>query len=318
VGKDLYQVLGVPRGADQEAIKKAYRKLAAELHPDKNRSRNAEQRFKQVAGAYQVLGDPKKRALYDEFGEDSLKVGFDPERARMAKQWGGGFGGGPGGDGFSVDLGDLFRGGRGGGNIGDMLGDLFGRGRKTAARRARSRRGRNANATVTIDFAEAVRGTTLRLGAEGGAARGMQVRIPAGATDGNRVRVRGKGMAGEGGGLPGDLILTVRVRPHPYFTQRGTDLHLDLPITLREAYRGAQISAPTPYGTVKLTIPKGAQSGQKMRLRGQGVERRGGGRGDMIVRLLVLYPAADDAEVAQAIETLEQRVDGDPRDAIEF
>lgn len=323
MARDFYSVLGVPRNADQETIKKAYRKLAAKLHPDKNSGPGAEARFKEVGQAYGVLGDPKKRALYDEFGEVSTRPGFDPEQARFAKQWGGGFGRGRRG-GVSFDLGDLFggmggsRGGPGaGGGIGDLFGDLFGRSRRPSGRSAGPGRGADITSKVTVDFAEAVRGTTVQLAPAHDPSQTVTVRIPPGASDGSRVRVKGQGAPGPPGGTRGDLILTVEVRPHPYFKRDGEDLLLDLPITIEEAYRGAQVRAPTPHGDVKLTVPKHTQSGQLVRLRGKGVARKGKPPGDLLVRFLVTYPASDEPAVAQAVELLGELA-GDPRRDLTF
>ena len=313
--QDLYSVLGVSRSASQQEIKKAYRKLAQKLHPDKNPGAASDQRFKEVTTAYEVLGDDKRRKLYDEFGEVSMRPGFNEEAARAAKS----FGGFPGGGGGRVhfDLGDMFGGaaGAGGpaaGGIGDLFGDLFNR----RPPRSRGQRGHDITSTVKIGFADAVRGTTLRL-TTAGSSEAITVRIPAGADDQSRVRVRGKGGAGIGGAPPGDLLLTLDVEPHPHFTRSGDDLNLDLPITIGEAFRGAQVVVPTPHGDVKLTVPKGAQSGQKLRLRGKGVKRKDKPAGDLYVRFLVTYPAGDDPSVAEAIASLADH-DADPRGDLRF
>ncbi len=309
---DLYAVLGVPKSASQQEIKKAYRKLAAELHPDKNPS--AEQRFKDVTGAYEVLGDTKKRKLYDEFGDMSLRAGFDEEQARAARNFGG-FRGGATPGGVHFDLGDLF-GGAPGGGFGDMLGDLFGRTRGApgpARGPRRAHRGYDTSSSVKISFADAVRGTTLKLApADGG--EPITVRIPPGASDGSKVRVRGKGGPGVAGGPAGDLAVVIEVEPHPHFRREGDDLWLDLPITLGEAYAGGQIAVPTPHGDVKLTVPKRVQSGTQMRLRGKGVRRKDKPAGDLYVRFLVVYPDRDDiAEAVSRIEAHAQNPRGDIR-----
>jgi curved DNA-binding protein len=294
---DLYSVLGVDRGASTQDIKKAYRKLAAKLHPDKNPGKSGEQRFKQATEAYEVLSDAKKRAAYDEFGDVALRPGFDAERARAAKNFGG-FGGGPGGTTF--DLGDLFggAGGGGAGNLGDMMEGLFGGGR----RRARAAKGRDIESRVALDFVEAIRGTTLTFAAPDG--EHATVRIPPGADEGSRVRVAGKGEPGRGGGPPGDLVLVVELKPHKFFTRQGADLYLDLPVTLGEAFHGAQIPVPTPHGEVKLKVPPRTQSGQKMRLRGKGVHRKDREPGDLYVRFMVIYPEHGGADVVKAIDQL--------------
>lgn len=322
VAKDLYAVLGVSKKADPETIKKTYRKLASRLHPDKNPGKGSETRFKEVTQAYQVLSDPKKRALYDEFGEESLRAGFDEEQARMAKKFGG-FGRG-GGRGVSFDIGDLFGGGMGGGRgggggIGDMFGDLFGRGRRPGggAPSRQQFRGQDVTSDVTVDFRQAVQGATIELVPAHRPDRRVSVRIPPGATEGSRVRVKGQGQPSPMGGAAGDLLLTVHVRPHPHFALDGQDLRLDLPITIEEAFRGAQVRVPTPHGDVKLTVPKHTQSGQVVRLRGKGVQRKGKQPGDLLVRFLVTYPAKDEPAVAQAIELLGGLSD-DPRADLDF
>ena len=324
MASDLYSVLGVSRTADHDAIKKAYRKLAAKYHPDRNPGKTNEAKFKQATQAYEVLGDTKRRALYDEFGEVSLRPGFDEARAREAKRWAGKGGAQPGG-GFAFDLGDLFGGAARGGNVevdGDtasMFGDLFGRRRRAGAGGGRGfpQRGSDLASEITIDFVDAVRGTTLGLPDPSDPTSQVAVHIPAGATEGSRVRVREHGAPGSGGGPPGDLVLTVHVRPHRYFKVQGEDLLLDLPITIEEAYSGAQVRVPTPHGNVKLTVPKRTQSGQAVRLRGKGIVRKGKAVGDLLVRFLVVYPADDDREVAEAVHKLGER-SGDPRGGISF
>jgi curved DNA-binding protein len=318
---DPYSVLGVSRSASQDEIKKAYRKLASRLHPDKSVGKASEQRFKDVTGAYEVLGDGDKRALYDEFGDISLRAGFDAERARAAKNFNGfgGFSGGPGG-GAQFDLGDLFGGrtaqpGGSGGGIEDVLGDLFGGGGGRRGQGGMRRKGQDAASTVSIGFADAVRGTTLKLTPSDGGDL-ISVRIPPGANDGSRVRVRGKGGAGMGG-PPGDLILTLSVHSHPHFSRDGEDLLLELPISIKEAYAGAQVTVPTPHGEVKLTVPERVQSGQKMRLRGKGVAPKGKPAGDLYVRFMVMYPEGEGADFEKALDALGS-LEGDPRDGISF
>jgi curved DNA-binding protein len=315
---DPYRVLGVQKGASKQDIKKAYRKLASELHPDKNPGAASEKRFKEVTSAYEVLSDEGKRALFDEFGDIALRPGFDPKAARAARNFGGGFGGGDGG--FHFDLGDLFSGGAqrgapaGAGGIGDMFGDLF-RARQGGGGGRGQRRGQDVQSTIKISFKDAVNGTTLRLSAEG--EEPITVRIPAGASDGSRVRVRGQGSPGGAGAPPGDLLLTLEVEPHPLFTRDGDDLHVEVPITLSEAYHGARIVVPTPTGDVKLTVPKGVEAGQKRRVRGKGVARTGKTPGDLFVRFLVVYPTVQNADVAAAIDSI-ARYEENPRDKLSF
>jgi curved DNA-binding protein len=312
---DFYKELGVERTASADEIKKAYRKLAAELHPDKNPgNKKTEARFKAVNRANQVLSDPDKRKLYDEFGEDALREGFDADAARAYRSaTRGGRVRHPGG---GVSLEDLFGGGMPGGGqaggIGDMFGDLFG-GR---VRRGGPSKGSDIASEVNVDFVSAIRGSELRLRMQDGGEE-VKVRIPPGAGDGDRLRVAGHGAPGEFGGPPGDLLLTIRVGSHPYFERSGLDLYLNLPVTVAEAYKGAKVRVPTPEGSVTLTVPKHAQSGQVARLKGKGVKRQNQ-QGDLYVRFDVKLPAKESAAVEKAVETLASAMDGDLREGIEF
>lgn len=313
MSEDLYRVLGVSKTASEEDIKKAYRKLAAKHHPDKNPgNKSAEQRFKRINQAYQVLSDSKRRQAYDEFGDAALSDNFNVEQAREYRRaTSGGAGGWPGG-GKSVNINweDLFSGAGGAqaGGFGDLFGDLLRGGARKRRASSAPIKGQDIQSEITIDFAEAVRGTTVQLSFDAsGADEPLQVRVPAGATEGSKVRVRGKGMPSPvSGGVAGDLLLVIHVREHPYFRQEGRDLHLDLPITVSEAYGGAKVAVPTPDGSVTLKVPAGAQSGRKVRLRGKGVAKRGQPVGDMYVRFLVQVPVSSASKVEQAIEVLSQ------------
>jgi curved DNA-binding protein len=290
MAEDFYSVLGVAKSADADAIKKAYKKLARDLHPDKNPgNKAAETRFKAVNRAYEALGDAKKRKLYDEFGEDALREGFDAEKARAYKSWqsqgGNGFGGGA----RHVNLEDLFGGGGGsGGFSGDPFGDLFGR----AARRRGPMRGQDFEQELTVPFVSAVRGTTLELRAHG-STETVTVRIPPGASEGSRVRIAGQGGQSPNGGPRGDLILAIHVEPHPLFTREGDDLTLDVPITVSEAIKGAKVRVPTFDGPVVVKVPPGTSSGTKLRVRGKGVARKSREPGDLYVRLMIHVPKAN-------------------------
>ncbi len=304
---DFYAELGVPRTASQDEIKKAYRKLAAKLHPDKSPGdKRVENRFKGVNRAYETLSDPKKRGLYDEFGEEALREGFNPQAARAyhnAQQ-----AGGPGGVRFE----DFFSGGNDGGvsGFGDLFGDLL-RGRGTARTRGTGLRGSDVASEVTVDFLDAVRGAELHLTVQDGGAP-VRVRVPPGAQDGDRVRVAGRGAPGPFGGPPGDLVLAIRVNPHPFLERRGLDLHLDLPITVGEAWRGSKIRVPTLDGPVTLTVPKHAQSGQVLRLKGKGIKRKKE-TGDLFVRFLVRLPTVESRDVDRAIDEIERHTREDVR-----
>lgn len=318
---DFYSVLGVPKDADSATIKKAYRKLARDLHPDKNPGNKAtETRFKDVNRAYEALGDEKKRKLYDEFGEDALREGFDAEKHRAYKQWQGragegGFGGGGGGfrggygGGGAVNLEDLFSGAVPGGSVeGDPFADLFGR----ASRRRGPVKGRDYEQELTVDFASAVKGTTLQL-RNPSSPEPVTVRIPPGAADGSRVRIKGQGAPSTSGGPAGDLILVIHVEPHSLFRREGDDLYLDVPIWVSEAVKGARVKVPTFDGDVTVKVPPGTQSGTKLRVRGKGVAKKGREPGDLYLVFMIRVPASDSPELTKLADDVAKFETGDPR-----
>lgn len=302
---DLYEILGVSRDASDEAIRKAYRKLAREHHPDLNPGDEAaEARFKRLSAAYEVLSDSDKRALFDEFGADAEKIGYDPERAAEYREWkhraeaAAGFGGFPGG-----------MGGAGGGaryaDIEDLLGDLFGQ--------RGPRRGSDVEARLAVRFEDAARGATTSIELPRPRSDGsvelkhLEVSIPAGIDSGQRLRLAGQGRPGHEGGPAGDLYVQIEVQPHHFFSRDGLDLSLDLPITLVEALRGGAAEVPTLSGSVKLKIPPGASNGQKMRLRGKGIATPRA-TGDLYVTLDLVMPEGGDTEerarIASELEAL--------------
>jgi curved DNA-binding protein len=320
---DFYSVLGVPKDADSATIKKAYRKLARDLHPDKNPGNKAsEQRFKDVNRAYEALHDDKKRKLYDEFGEEALREGFDAEKQRAYKQWqdragsggGGGFGGGYrsgyGGGGGNVNIEDLFSGAVPGGNAGggDPFADLFGR----SSRRRGPVKGRDYEQELTIDFVSAVRGTQLQL-RNPSSPEPVTVRIPPGAADGSRVRIKGQGAPSTSGGPAGDLILVIHVEPHALFKREGDDLYLDVPLWTSEAIKGAKVKVPTFDGDVTVKVPPSTQSGMKLRVRGKGVARKGREPGDLYVVFMVHVPPGEAPELHKLADELAAFETGDPR-----
>ncbi|KMO99296.1 molecular chaperone DnaJ [Streptomyces roseus] len=378
VEKDYYKVLGVPKDATEAEIKKAYRKLAREFHPDANKGdASAEERFKEISEANDILGDAKKRKEYDE------------ARALFGN---GGFRPGPGGSGgsFNFDLGDLFggqqgggagAGGFGGGGLGDVFGGLFNRGGAGPGTRVQPRRGQDIESEVTLSFTEAVDGATVPLrmssqapckacsgtgdkngtprvcptcvgtgqvsrGSGGGfsltdpcadckgrgliaetpcdvckgsgrakSSRTMQVRIPPGVSDNQRIRLRGKGAPGERGGPAGDLYVVVHVGSHPVFGRKDDNLTVTVPVTIAEAALGADIKVPTLNGpSVTLKLPPGTPSGRTMRARGKGAVRKDGTRGDLLVTVEVAVPAELSDKAREALEMYRDATESeDPR-----
>ncbi|MEU1232418.1 molecular chaperone DnaJ [Streptomyces sp. NPDC005828] len=376
VEKDYYKVLGVPKDATEAEIKKAYRKLARENHPDANKGdTSAEARFKEISEANDVLGDPKKRKEYDDaralFGNGGFRAG------------------GPGAGGsFNFDLGDLFGGAQGGaggggfgggGGIGDVFGGLFNRG--GGATRTQPRRGQDIESEVTLSFTEAIEGATVPLrmssqqpctacsgtgdkngtprvcptcvgtgqvsrGSGGGfsltdpcvdckgrgliaenpcevckgsgrakSSRTMQVRIPAGVSDNQKIRLRGKGAPGERGGPNGDLYVVVHVDAHPVFGRKDDNLTVTVPVSFSEAALGGEIKVPTLGGpAVTLKLPAGTPNGRTMRARGKGAVRKDGTRGDLLVTVEVAVPKELDDKAREALETFrEATASEDPR-----
>jgi molecular chaperone DnaJ len=371
--KDYYQALGVPKDASSAEIKKAYRKLARQFHPDANKGDTAaEERFKAVSEAYDVLSDDTRRKEYDEartlFGTGGFRRGAP----------GGAPGGAGGPGGFAFDLGDLFGqpGGQGAGGLGDVLGGIFGG--RAGGRAAAPRRGADMESEVTLSFEDGVDGATvpLRMASEkpcpscrgtggrngalptqcpiclgtgqttrnqGGFAfaepcrncrgrglvvedpcptchgsgralgtRTLNVRIPAGVRDGQRIRLKGKGAPGERGGPPGDLFVIVHVRPHRLFGRKGDNLTITVPITFPEAALGAELKVPTLGGpAVTLRLPPGTTNGRTFRVKGRGVTRKDGTKGDLLVTVDVVVPATLDKSGRQAVEALRDATSGE-------
>jgi curved DNA-binding protein len=314
--RDLYEILGVPRTASTGDIKKAYRRLAKQYHPDVNPgNKAAEEKFKEVTAASEVLSDETRRKLYDEFGADSLRTGFDEKKAEELRRWkrqGAPAGGMPFdfGDFRTVNVGDY-----GAFDFGSIFGDLFGggAGRPRARRAAVPAAGADAAAEIEVPLRDAVLGAERDLHVDG---RRLRVKIPPGVDDGSQIRLAGQGGPGAHGGPPGDLYLHVTVREHPHVRRDGKDLFLDLPVTIPEAVDGAEVRLPTFEGPVSLRIPKGAQSGMRLRLRGKGMpDLRGGRRGDLYAVVQLVLPAESEA-LREAARPLARLYDGDPRAGI--
>ena len=370
--KDYYKVLGVAKGASADEVKKSYRKLARKYHPDANKGDSkAEERFKEISEAYNVLSDDKRRKEYDE-----ARSLFGSGGVRMP---------GAGGGGYGFDLGDLFGGSSGGGGtggrLGDILGGVFGGGRST---QPRPRRGADVETETSLSFSDAIDGVTvsLQLAGEGpckacmgtgakagtvprvcptcegtgqgsrnlgnfafsepcktcrgrglvvddpcpvcsGSGRAMstrtiQARIPAGVGDGQRIKLKGKGVPGERGGPPGDLYVRVHVTPHRVFGRSGQNLTVTVPVTFPEAALGAEIKVPSHRGMpVNLRIPAGTPNGRTFRVRGKGVRRPDGATGDLLVTVNVQVPKNVNGEAREALETFRKVTAGDdPRDEL--
>jgi curved DNA-binding protein len=299
--KDYYQILGVPRGASADEIKKAYRRLARKYHPDVSKETGAEDKFKEVNEAHDVLSDPEKRAAYDQLG--SYRPG---QEFRPPPDWGRQFGGGAGG--FAA--GDM-----GGMDFGDLFSELFGMGAGRSGRQgfAGSPHGRDVEAVVHVTLEEAYHGTErqLQLSAPGGQPRNVRVRIPAGAVSGRRLRVPGKGQASVHGPA-GDLYLIIEVDPHALYRLEGKDLYLDTPVTPWEAALGTSLVVPTLAGNVRLKVPAGAKSGQKLRLPGKGMPSPDGAGDGYVVLQIALPPELSEAE-RDLYEQLRVASSHDPR-----
>ncbi len=315
---DLYKILGVARDAETDEIKKAYRRLARKYHPDVNPDDpDAEEKFKKASAAFEVLGKPEKRKLYDEFGLDGLREGFDAEQARKYGRWdkarGAGFGGAPGG-GRRVYRGE-------GANFQDIFGDIFG-GRSPYDTSDYTDfggfqaplKGQDVSASLELDFVRAIEGGEMELSLQG---KPLKVRVPGGVRDGERLRLKGKGgpapQTPYGKGQRGDLFLKIGVRPHPVMRREGLDLFVDVPVTIAEAIEGARVNVPTPWGEYKVTVPEGVHSGAKLRLKGKGV-KRGGKKGDFYVVVQIHTPDRIDDDIVEIARQLGDAYEEDVRE----
>jgi curved DNA-binding protein len=303
---DYYAALGVERGASQDEIKKAYRRLAQKYHPDVSKEAGAEARFKEVAAAYQTLKDPEKRAAYDELGQRPQGEEFRPP-PDWARQHGAA---GSAAENFSfdgVDFGDLF----------ERFGARAGRGRGGQLP------GQDFEVPVEIGIEDAFRGTTLELNlsmpeydASGQLRRvphPVKARVAPGAVDGQRLRLPGKGGKGFNGGRDGDLYLIISFKPHSLFRATDHDLYLDLPLSAWEAALGATVEVPTPGGAVKLKVPAGTSAGQKLRLSGRGLPRPRGGAGDLFAVAQIVVPSQLGENERRLYEQLRDQSQFDPR-----
>jgi DnaJ-class molecular chaperone len=277
---DPYEILGVTRTATPEEIRKAYRQLAKKLHPDLNPGdKSAEERFKEVSAANDILSDPEKRRRYDAGEIDASGAEKAPPNARYYREYAGAAGPSPyesAGGYADYEQGD------------DLFAELLRRSREQARRAP----GADLHYELAVPFLDAVNGATKTITLPQGAA--LEVKIPPGVEDGQTLRLKGKGAPSHGEGPPGDALVQIVVQPHRYFTRERDDIHVELPITVKEAALGGEVRAPTTTGGVMLKIPKHASSGDVLRLRGKGVKTRQGA-GDEFVRLKIVMPQADEA-----------------------
>ena len=298
---DLYDILGVSRGATDEEIRRAYLKLVKELHPDVNPSKVAEERFKKITAAHEILGDPERRRQFDA-GE--IEASGEPRRPTWRPYGAAGAGAGAGARGRG---GPIFE------DFGDVFSDLFsGAGRGAGRGGGFAVRGRDVRYTLDVDFLEAVQGAKKRVTLPSGGV--LDLTVPEGVTDGQVLRLRGRGEPSAAGGEPGDALVEVHVRPHRDFRREGDDLLLDLPITLDEAVLGGKVEVPTSGGRVQLTVPKGTSSGQVLRLKGKGVRNATtGATGDQLVTVRIVLPEKIDDSLSYFLTEWRQKHRYDPR-----
>jgi DnaJ-class molecular chaperone len=312
--RDPYEVLGVAKTASEADIKKAFRNLAKKHHPDKHPGdAGAQKRFQEISGAYDIVGDKDKRTKFDagEIDAAGNPRGFDPRQ-------GGGFQGGPFGGGrqgpgdfhftWSNNESDQAEGFR----AEDLFADLFGGGLGGRGGRRGPRqpaRGEDFTVATTISFDEAAKGGTRRVMMPNG--EQIDVRIPVGVKDGQQVRVKGRGGAGRNGGPPGDILIDIKIAPHPTMSREGNDIRMELPVTLKEAVLGGKVPVNTLTGTVSLSIPPHSNTGATLRLKGKGIAPANGPAGDLYVKLVVVLPDKADAELTKFAESW--KADYDPR-----
>lgn len=295
--KDPYETLGVAKTASSDEIRKAYRKLAKTLHPDLNPGNaKAEERFKEVSAANEILSDPDKRKRFDSGEIDAS--GAERPRQNYYKDYA-----------TNGAAGNRYQNTSGFSDFGgaeDIFADMFGR----QSRQSRRMRGEDLNYTLTVDFLDAINGTKKRISLPDGGS--LDLAIPAGIQDKQVLRLRGKGAPGGPQGEPGDALVTITVNPHAFFTRKGDDIHLDLPVTIVEAVLGARLKVPTPTGAVMVTIPKGSNTGSVLRLKGKGIAH-GQSHGDELVTLRVVLPGKADAELEKFLTNWTPGPDYDPR-----
>jgi curved DNA-binding protein len=295
--KDYYEVLGVTQDASADEIRRAYRKLARQYHPDINHEGDAEDRFKEVGEAYEVLSDPEKRERYDRLGDQQRAGAGGPDPADFEDL----FGSGRFGSDVRVEFGE--------GGFSDFFQQWFGEG--PGAADGGPLRGRDREAVLDLSLEESLEGGRRRLSLDGEGS--FEVEIPAGVREGQRIRIAGKGAAGRGGGPAGDLYLLVHLKPHPRFRREGDDLQVDLRVTPSEAALGATVPVPTLSGTAQVRVPAGSSSGRRLRLRGRGLPARDGGRGNLYATVQVAVPKELSDDERDLYEKLAAVSEFDPR-----
>lgn len=290
---DYYQLLGVDRSATADEIRKAYRKLARKYHPDVNKDDDAATKFSEVQEAYDTLSDAEKRKMYDQFGSAGPQGGFRGDPRRQA----GGFGGAYGGGGFG--------GGVGGVDFSDFFSEAMG-GRSGQSRSAPVQKGQNIERTITVTFMTALKGGSEEVQTADGSAT---VRIPAGMESGKKLRLKGKGHQGMGGGPNGDLMITVTVGGHPLYQRRGLDVEMDVDLSIVEAALGTKLSLPLPLGgSVDMKIPGGVSSSQRLRVKGKGAKASEEKIGDFYAVIHIVAPTDLDDESKELLEKLGERI----------
>ena len=313
--RDPYNVLGLSKTATAADIKKAYRRLAKQFHPDQSKEPKAKDRFAEVGSAYEILGDEKKRGSFDR-GEIDAEGKPKFHGFEGFSTAGGGAGRGGFSD-FEFNMGGA-RGGRGGGfDASDIFSDLFGGGAARGGARSGGFgqrtpiRGEDVQASATVSLAESVHGATTRVSLPN--RRTLDVSVPAGIEDGKSIRLKGQGQPGTAGGSTGDAIVTVHIARHPHFRIDGRDLRLDLPITLYEAVLGGKVNVPTLEGQVEMNVPAGSNGGRTLRLRGKGLVAGAGTRGDLLVALRIVLPDDAATTLVEAARKMAETGSYDPR-----